>query len=77
MEQNKSPGRFAMNCTQNMEYEYQYLMGIGIFLTYKENVDGIHSLKGIISQAIPATIKLPKVQNAAIKLNIEPLFDLG
>lgn len=60
-----------------MEYEYQYLRGIGIFLTYKENVDGIHSLKGIISQAIPATIKLPKVQNAAIKLNIEPLFDLG
>lgn len=43
----------------------------------RDSLVRIYSLRGMISQAIPATIKLPKVQNAAMKLNIEPLFDLG
>lgn len=31
----------------------------------------------MIIQAKPATKRFPNVQNAAIKLNIEPLLDLG
>lgn len=30
-----------------------------------------------MTQANPATKRLPKVQNAAMKLNIEPRLDLG
>lgn len=33
--------------------------------------------EGIISQASPATNRFPKVQNAAIKLSIDPLLDFG
>lgn len=37
----------------------------------------MYLLAGMISQARPATSRLPNVQNAAIKLSIEPRFDFG
>lgn len=37
----------------------------------------LNLLAGMINQARPATSRLPKVQNAAMKLNIDPRFDLG
>lgn len=81
MEGNKSLGISAMSCTQSMEYEHQCLKRNVkkdyLANQYNGTVKYINSLSGMINQAIPATIKFPKVQKAAMKLSIDPRFDLG